>query len=315
MKKKVIITDHLHPYLAEQLFISGFDVDVQADITNDQLAEIIHKYNGLVLSTKILVTPQLINSASQLEFIARAGSGMENINVEYARSKNIHIINSPKGNANAVGEHTMALLLGLLNNIVKSDSEIRKGIWQREKNRGIELEGKTIGIIGYGNTGSAFAAKLEGFNVTIYVFDKYKKGFGNSLIIESTVEEIQEKADFISFHVPHNPETHHYLNSDFIGRFRKSIRILNTSRGKIVNTAHLIEALKNGKISGAALDVFENEQFYKLTGIDKMLMDELCKMENVILTPHVAGWTHESYFKISKILFDRIDDLNLKKVN
>ncbi len=314
MLKKVIITDHLHPYLEEQLIKLGFEVDVQQDITNELLTEIIDQYIGLVLSTKIKVNPALMDRANQLLFIARAGSGMENIDVAYALSKNIKVINSPEGNANAVAEHAVGSLLSLLNNITRSDREIRSGIWRREQNRGTELEGKTVGIIGFGNTGSAFASKLQSFNVEILAHDKYILGFGNNYIKESGPEEIKEKADIISFHLPLTDETFHYLNEDFIAEFRKNFWVINTSRGKVVDSPSLLKGLNSGKVLGAALDVFENEQFYQLQGDDKAIMEKICSFENIILTPHIAGWSHESFFKISKILAERIEALRLPNV-
>ena len=314
MLKKVIITDHLHPYLEEQLIKLGFEVDVQQDITNELLTEIIDQYIGLVLSTKIKVNPALLDRANQLLFIARAGSGMENIDVSYALSKNIKVINSPEGNANAVAEHAVGSLLALLNNISRSDREIRSGVWRREQNRGTELEGKTVGIIGFGNTGSAFASKLLSFNVQILAHDKYIFGFGNNLIKESDLQEIKDKADIISFHLPLTAETFHYLNEDFIADFRKNFWVINTSRGKVVDSPSLLKALDSGKVLGAALDVFENEQFYHLQGDDKAIMEKICSFENIILTPHIAGWSHESFFKISKILAERIEALRLPNV-
>ena len=311
MKRKVIITDYLHPYLAQQLEAMQFDVHVQPEITNDELFEAIEDYEGLVLSTKIIVTPKLIDRASKLKFIARAGSGLDTIDVAYAQSKNIHVLSSPEANANAVAEHALGMLLALMNQILKSDNEIRNGIWQREENRGYELDGKTVGIIGFGNNGSAFAKKLGGFDVDILVYDKYKSGFGSGRIIESTLNQLQENCDVISFHVPYTEETHFYFNQRFIEACKKPVWLINTSRGKIVNTADLIEAIKNEKLKGAALDVFEFENFQNLPSDFKNVMDQLRSMQNVILTPHVAGWTHESYFKISKILAEKIAMLEL----
>lgn len=311
MKKKVIITDFLHPYLAQQLEAMQFDVHVQPEITNSALFEVIGDYEGLVLSTKIIVTPKLIDRASKLKFIARAGSGLDTIDVAYAQSKNIHVLSSPEANANAVAEHALGMLLALMNQILKADNEIRNGIWQREENRGYELDGKTVGIIGFGNNGSAFAKKLGGFDVDILVYDKYKSGFGSGRIIESTLNQLQENCDVISFHVPYTEETHFYFNQGFIEAFKKPVWLINTSRGKIVNTADLIAAIKNGKLKGAALDVFEYENFNQMPPDYKLLLDALRTMQNVILTPHVAGWTHESYFKISKILAEKIAMLEL----
>ncbi|MFN0275691.1 MAG: NAD(P)-dependent oxidoreductase [Chitinophagales bacterium] len=303
---RIIITDHLHPHLAEQLTAAGFSVDVFPEITNVEVSDVIENYDGLVLSTKILVTQTLIDKASRLKFIARAGSGMENIDVKYAQLKNIQVLNSPEGNANAVAEHALGMLLSLLNNISAAHYEIKNDIWQREKNRGVELDGKTIGIIGYGNTGSAFAKKLAGFHVKILAHDKYKTGFGNERVTESYLEKIKLEADIISLHIPHTTETHHYINETFITECKKEFYLLNTSRGRNVRTKDLLEALQNGKIKGAALDVFENEKFYELPPEDKEMLKKLAAMNNVILTPHIAGWTHESFFKISDILLQRI---------
>ena len=313
-QKKVIVTDFLHPYLADWLVDKGFQVDIQETITNDELFSIIENYEGLVLSTKIKVTPTLIDKAKNLEFIARAGSGMENIDVVYAKSKGIHVVNSPEGNANAVAEHAVGMTLALLNNIVKSDAEIRNGVWQREPNRGEEIKGKTIGIIGYGHTGSRFAAKWGTFGVTILAHDKYKSGFGTTTVVEASVEDIWEKAEIISFHLPLNAETQFYCNAAFINKMKRPFLLINTSRGKIVNTANLIEGLDQGKILGAALDVFENEKFYQLEGTDLAQMQNLTKRHNIILTPHVAGWTHTSHLYLSKILAEKLDALGIQSV-
>ena len=311
-QKKVIVTDFLHPYLADWLVDKGFQVDIQETITNDELFSIIENYEGLVLSTKIKVTPTLIDKAKNLEFIARAGSGMENIDVAYSKSKGIHVVNSPEGNA--VAEHAVGMTLALLNNIVKSDAEIRNGVWQREPNRGEEIKGKTIGIIGYGHTGSRFAAKWGTFGVTILAHDKYKSGFGTTTVVEASVEDIWEKAEIISFHLPLNAETQFYCNAAFINNMKRPFWLINTSRGKIVNTANLIEGLDQGKILGAALDVFENEKFYQLEGTDLAQMQNLTKRHNIILTPHVAGWTHTSHLYLSKILAEKLDALGIQSV-
>lgn len=313
-RKKVIVTDFLHPYLADWLVDKGFQVDIQETITNEELSSIIENYEGLVLSTKIMVTPTLIDKAKNLEFIARAGSGMDNIDVAYAKSKGIHVVNSPEGNANAVAEHAVGMTLALLNNIVKADAEIRNGVWQREPNRGEEIEGKTIGVIGYGHTGSRFAAKWSAFGVTILAHDKYKSGFGTADVIESSLEKIYENADIVSFHLPLNRETQFYFNAEFITKMQRPFWLINTSRGKIVKTANLIEGLDQGKILGAALDVFENEKFYQLEGADLDQMQNLTKRRNIILTPHVAGWTHTSHLKLSKILAEKLDAIGIQSV-
>lgn len=310
-KKKVIITDYLHSYLAEWLEGQGFEVDVQADISNEELANIIHHYHGLALSTKIKVTPALLDAAPQLEFIARAGSGMENIDVAYARAKGIHVVSSPEGNANAVAEHAVGLMFSLLNNINRSDREIRSGVWRREENRGFELMGRTVGIIGYGHTGSAFAAKLKGFGVYVLAHDKYVTGFGTEAVEEVGYDQIIRESDVLSFHLPLNSETKHYCGKELLEKCRKGAWILNTSRGGILDTQALLTALESGKIRGAALDVYENEQFYQLSGRDKELMEKLAERQDTVLTSHIAGWTVESYLKLSKVLAEKLARLDI----
>lgn len=304
--KRVIITDYLHAYFADWLRSAGFEVDERPDITNAALAEIIHLYHGIGLSTKILLNREMLDRAKQLEFIARAGSGMENIDVTYARSKGIHVVNSPEGNANAVGEHTLGLLLAVMNHIARSDREIRSGVWKREENRGVELLGRTVGIIGYGHTGRAFASKLKGLGVFVLAHDKYVTGFGDDFVEEVSKDQIRQEADIISFHLPLTPETHHYCDAAFLAGCRTGLWVLNASRGKIVDAAALLDALKSGKVSGAGLDVYENEQFYNLPEADQQIMDALATQNNTVLTPHVAGWSVESYLKLSKVLTEKL---------
>ncbi len=310
-QKRVIITDYLHAYFAEWLTSAGFEVDEKPDITNAELSEIIHLYHGIGLSTKILLTKELLDKATRLEFIARAGSGMENIDVAYAQAKGIHVVNSPEGNANAVGEHTLGLLLSVMHNIARSDREIRAGIWQREENRGVELLGRTVGIIGYGHTGKAFAQKLTGLGVFVLAHDKYVTGFGNDLVEEVSSEQIRLEADIISFHLPLTEETHHYCNADFLRGCRTGVWILNASRGRIVDTGALLEALESGKVRGAGLDVYENEQFYHLPEKDRRYMEALADRKDTVLTPHIAGWSVESYLKLSKVLTEKLAALGV----
>lgn len=304
--KRVIITDYLHEYFAEWLRSAGFEVDERQDITNAELAEIIHEYHGIGLSTKILLSQEVLDKASRLEFIARAGSGMENIDVAYAQSKGILVVNSPEGNANAVGEHTLGLLISVMHNIARSDREIRSGIWKREENRGVELLGRTVGIIGYGHTGRAFASKLKGLGVFVLAHDKYVTGFGDDFVEEVSVEQIRHEADIISFHLPLTTETYHYCNKTFLDSCRNGIWVLNASRGKVVDTAALLQALESGKVRGAGLDVYENEQFYQLSGADRQIMEALAERNDTVLTPHIAGWSVESYFKLSKLLTEKL---------
>jgi D-3-phosphoglycerate dehydrogenase len=247
--------------------------------------------------------------APNLKFIARSGAGMENIDIPYCESRNITLFNSPEGNRNAVAEHALGMLLSLMNNFKKSNNEILKGIWDREGNRGIELDGKTVGIIGYGNNGKAFAKKLRGFDVRVLAYDKYKSGFGDYQVQECTLEALQEQADIISFHVPQNKETKHFFNSEFMGQMAKPFYLLNLSRGKVVETAALVEGLKSRQIKGAGLDVLEYEQKSFESFFDQEMPTDfqyLVSADNVCLTPHVGGWTTESYVKLSSVLADKI---------
>jgi D-3-phosphoglycerate dehydrogenase len=303
---RVIISDQLHPFLAEELAKNNFIVDVQADISNEELLQVIHKYDGLVVNTKIRVNKDLIDRGEKLKFIARAGSGMDHIDVPYALSRNIAVISTPEANANAVAEHALGMLLSLTNHIVRADRELRSGIWRREENRGFELNGRCIGIIGFGNNGSAFASKLAGFDVRILAYDKYLSGFGTDRVEETTLARLQEHADAISFHVPLTPETRYYLNRDFISACAKPFWLINTARGAVVQTSDLLDGLDTGKIRGAALDVFENENFYELPAEDRLLMQRLIASPNTVITPHIAGWTFESWFRISKMLAEKI---------
>ena len=264
---------------------------------------------GIVIRSRLTIDTEFLDHFNSLKFIARSGAGMENINTQYASEKGIHCFNSPEGNRLAVGEHALGMLLSLFNNLHTADVEVKKGIWQREANRGIELAGKTVGIIGYGNMGSAFAGVLSGMNCKVLVFDKYKQGFGNEWIEEVSLNTLFTETDILSIHTPLTAETNNMVCSDFINQFDKNIFLINTARGPIVNTSDLIESLKQGKVQGACLDVFDWEEasFTEVNNKDyESLRKELAAMENVILSPHVAGWTTESYEKLSIYLADKI---------
>ena len=307
--KKVYFIDTVHGVLHERLTRSGFDC---IDITNDRIEQIPEKIFdafGLVIRSKISLTQELLTRCENLKFIARSGSGLENIDVEFCNKKSIKCYNSPEGNRNAVAEHGLGMLLSLLNRIHISDLQIRNGIWQRESNRGEELDGKTIGIIGYGNNGAAFAKKLRGFDVKVLAYDKYKSGFGDHFVHECTLNAILEKADIISFHVPLNKETKHIINEEFINKMAKPFILINMSRGRVVHTQSLVEGLKSHKVKGACLDVLEYEKKSFETFFEQNLPEEfsyLTSCERVVMTPHIAGWTTESYFKLSNILADKI---------
>ena len=306
--EKVLITDDVHPQLIQKFEDIGFKVDYCPEISYEEVKNSIHNYEGLIVNSKILANKEFIDLAVKLKFIGRLGSGMEIIDQTYAKSKGIGVFSSPEGNRNAVAEHAMAMLLALSNNIIKADREVREFIWKREENRGFELEGKTIGIIGYGHTGKSFAQKLQGWNVTLLVHDKYKTGFSepNLNIYETSKEELIKKSDIISLHLPLTQETFHYADHTMLHLMKRGSILINTSRGKVVDTMALIQMLKNDHLKGACLDVFENEKPEFYTQDEKMMYSELLKFSNLIVTPHVAGWTIESKEKLSNVLFEKI---------
>lgn len=306
MNKRILVIDDLHNVFFDILKEKNFIIDKAINIEKKILKRKINKYNGLVLRSKINVDKNLIDIACNLEFIARAGAGMENIDFEYAKKKGIKCINSPEGNKNAVAEHTIGMLLCLLNKICISNNEVKNNIWQREKNRGEELEGKTIGIIGYGNNGSAFAKLLSSFDVNIIAYDKYKRNFSNHYVKEVSIEDIMKYSDILSLHIPLTKETKYMVNNEFINSFKKNFILINISRGKIVKTSDLIKNLKTGKITAACLDVLEYEDNDFENIKQNRELKELIENENVIITPHIAGWSRQSYYKISKILAEKI---------
>ncbi len=307
--KKILFLDSNHPSLHETLQQQGFQCDLYWDKSKEELLRLIPHYDGLVIRSKFKITREIIDRAPLLKCIARAGAGMENIDVVYAEAKGIHCLHAPEGNRDAVGEHTLAMLLSLFNNLNRTDREVRQGLWLREANRGIELGGKTVGIIGYGNMGSAFAQRLSGFNCRILVYDKYKSGFGSEKIKEVDPEVLYKEADIISLHTPLSDETRYLINDDFIHRFCKNIYIINTARGKSLNTADLVKNMKSGKVLGACLDVLEYEAT-SFENIETSNLPEplqyLFQSDKVVLSPHIAGWTHESNVKIARILAGKI---------
>jgi len=313
-KMKVLFIDTAHPLLEERLRALGF---LCAHITASQeaaLSDTIGAYQGIIIRSRVKVDKAFIDKAVNLKFIGRLGSGMESIDMAYAQSKGIACLNSPEGNRTAVGEHCLGMLLCLLNKIALSDAQIRRGIRMREANRGLEVAGKTIGIIGYGNMGSAFAKCLKGFDARVMAYDKYKKNFSDDFVTENTLNEVLENADIISLHVPLTMETQHMFGDNFISRMKKNFFLLNTARGKVVDTDALVKGMKKGKVLGAALDVIEYEHisFEELESQNlPPAYDYLLKAENTLLTPHIAGWTKESKIKMAQILADKIQALNL----
>lgn len=309
MKRKVIFINSSHHVLLDKLSEVGFECIIADDMNYDKIIEIIGEYSGVIINSRINIDRQFLDKAVKLKFIGRLGSGMESIDVNYALKKGVKCYNSPEGNRDAVAEHAVGMLLSLMNKIHVANNDVRNRIWNREANRGVELMGKTIAIIGYGNTGSAFARRLKGFDVNVIAYDKYKKCFSDSFATECGLEQIFDEADIVSLHIPLNEETFYMVDGNFIDRFKKSFWLINTSRGKIVNTYDLVEGLKNGKIEGTALDVLEYEDIsFEKISISQLPqpMQYIISAPNVLLTPHVAGWTIESKYRLAKILADKI---------
>lgn len=304
----VFFIDTVHLVLQEELTNIGFNC---VDVTNENLEEIKKKLtaaDGIVIRSRFPMNESFLKHAPNLKFIARSGAGMENIDVTYCENRNITLFNAPEGNRNAVGEHALGMLLSLMNKFQQGDAEVRKGIWDREKNRGEELDGKTVGIIGFGNNGSAFAKKLRGFDVNIIVYDKYINTISDPFVRQVSLEEIYNTADIISFHIPQNEETLFWANDVFFNAVKKPFYLLNLSRGKIVSTKSLLNALNQGKVKGAGLDVleFEKANFEKFDEEKIEDFKALISNPKVLLTPHVGGWTKESYVKLSAVLAEKI---------
>ncbi|HEX9981423.1 MAG TPA: 2-hydroxyacid dehydrogenase [Flavobacterium sp.] len=306
---KILHLDSNHPLLMDQLRQSGFINHEDFSSTKEQVEEVIEDYHGIIIRSRFKIDARFIDKAVNLKFIARVGAGLESIDTDYAARKNIHLIAAPEGNRSAVGEHALAMLLALFNKINVADQEIKSGHWNREKNRGHELDGKTVGIIGYGNMGKAFAKKLRGFETEVLCYD-ILSDVGDQNAKQVSLEELQEKADVLSLHIPWTPLTDKIIDNSFIDSFAKPFWLINTSRGKNVVTADLVSALKSGKISGAGLDVLEYEKssFERLfTGNDvPEAFQYLVKSDNVVLSPHIAGWTFESHEKLAQVIVDKI---------
>jgi D-3-phosphoglycerate dehydrogenase len=308
---KILIIDTCHDILPEKLRQAGFLTDIQTTITQEDLYQKIGDFHGLIMRSKYPADKTLLGYAKNLQFIGRIGAGMDNIDLEECNKRNIICLNSPEGNRNAVAEHAMGMLLSMTNNLLKADQQVRQGLWLREENRGMEIAGKTMGIIGFGNMGSAFAHKLQSFDVRILAYDKYKTGFGTEYVLESTMDQLFEECDMVSLHIPLTSETQYLANNLFFNRFKKNILFINTSRGKVVHTSDLVSAIKSGKVSGAALDVLEYEgtSFESLDITENPDLEYLLKSDKSILSPHIAGWTIESNRKLSEVLAQKIIEL------
>ncbi len=306
-KGKVVVAAPVHKILIDSLIGAGYTCEMHEHITQSVAPQVIEDCVGIVTSTRLMLDRDLIDKAPQLKWIGRMGSGMEVIDVQYAQGRNIACYGSPEGNCNAVAEHALGMLLALIRRIPLSNNEVKNGIWLRNENRGIELEGKTIGIIGFGHTGRALAKKLLGFDMHILAYDKYAANDFPVYVTKcSGLEEIYNSADIISFHVPQQPDTLHYFDDRFVINMKNNFILINTSRGQVVDLLALNQGIKEGKIIGTCLDVFEAEPVSKLVGERKNAMDYLLAHPAVIATPHIAGYTYEALFKMSKVLADRI---------
>ena len=309
MKNNILIVDDIHPVFIERAEAIGYHCNYQPKIKPDEVLQIIGNNAGLVMRSKFKHNRQYLDAGKELRFVCRAGAGMDGIDEAYAIEKGITLINAPEGNMDAVGEHAVGLLLALMNNFNVADAQIRAGSWQREANRGFELKGKTVGIIGYGFMGRSFARKLSGFEVNVIAYDKYKTGFSDKYAREVSMEEIVKHSDVLSLHIPLTAETNGMIGEEYLFHFKKPIFFINTSRGQTAQVRAVLNAIKQGKILGAGLDVLEIEKFPALA--EQEWFDELRQSGKVILTPHVAGWTFDSYRKISEVMAEKLKVLSM----
>lgn len=303
---KILIADQMHASLFAMLEAQGWAYDYQPDFRRNDIISCLAEYDGLIIRSKTRIDEELLTQAKHLKFIARAGAGLDLIDAEATERLGIRLFHAGTGNRDAVAEHTVGMLLMLFNNLNKADREVRQAIWDREENRGVELMGKTVGLIGYGNNGSATAQRLSGFGCRVLAYDKYRDDYGDRYAEAASVQEIQQEADVLSLHIPLTELTRDLVNAQFIAAFLKPFYLINVSRGEIVNAKALVQAMKSGKVLGACLDVLENEKLSQLTNPQQEAFDYLRTSPNTVLTPHIAGWTHESYVRINEVLVQQV---------
>ncbi len=309
--KYVYVTDDVHPLLIAGLKELNYKVDYEAKVPLAEVRKRIGKYTGIIINSKVLMDKEMLDNAPLLKFIGRLGSGLEIIDLAYAKKKGVKVFRAPAGNSNAVGEHAVGMLLALANNLIKSDIEVKKNIWDREGNRGFELKGKTIGIIGFGHTGQQFARKLQGFQTKILVYDKYKQRIPKSFryVANVDLERLLAKSDIISFHLPLTTETIGFFDIEKLNKCKKGVILINTSRGQVIPTELLVGGLQTEQIGGVCLDVFENEKPHTYSNKEKKAFKKLFARTNVVVSPHIAGWTVESKEKLAAILLRQIKKL------
>lgn len=305
---KVLIIDEMHPSIIPLLEDLNYKVDYKPKISREEIQASISDYVGMIIRSKTPIDQTLLMHADQLKFIARAGAGLDQIDLEEVTRRGIQLFHAPEGNRDAVAEHALGMLLMLFNRLHIANQEVKQRIWAREANRGVELKGKTIGIIGYGNMGQAFAQRLSGFGVRVLAYDKYKSGFSDAFADEASLSEIQKQADVLSLHIPLTEENRYLLNKDFLSEFKKPFYLINTARGELIQFETLLWALEEQILLGACLDVLENEKLQTLSADEEMLLDQLVAKEQVVFSPHIAGWTHESYRKINEVLAAKIKE-------
>lgn len=309
LQKDVLVTDYVHPVLRDGLILLGFRPTYAPEMSRAEMEEYLPHYKGVVINTRCSLNRAALEKSPGLQWIARLGSGLDIIDLEAAKEKGIHVLSAPEGNAQSVAEHAMGMLLALSNKIIPADQEVREGQWLREKNRGWELAGKTIGIIGFGNNGSAFGRLWSGWDVRVLAYDKYLERYGNEKVIAVELDALLAQADIISLHIPLTSETNGMIDHDFISKCKSGVVLVNTSRGKVVKLEALVDGLKSGKIKGACLDVLPYEPPSAGPEDYQKWMKELYLMENVVLSPHVAGWTVESKRKIAEVLLTKLKNL------
>lgn len=299
---KILIADEMHPSIINMLASEGWDYNYMPKLKRDEILKQLPEFEGLFIRSKTFIDGEFLNHAPKLRFIARAGAGLDLIDIDEVNKRNIRLFHAGEGNRDAVAEHAVGLLLALFNNIVRADREVRNGIWEREGNRGIELMNKTVGLIGYGNNGSATAKRLHAFGCRILAFDKYKVNYSDDYATEATLGQVMEESDILSLHVPLTDETKGWIDSLFIERMGRPFFLMNVARGEIVALEAVVHGLKSGKLRGACLDVLENEKLATLSASQQESFDFLKSSDKVIMTPHVAGWSQESYVRINEVL-------------